>query len=75
MGSKKYRLDKTDLIRIARDALYIGVAAALTYIGADVLPNIDTDGVQNGTMIVAVAGVVLRFVQRWLTDNNDGKDR
>lgn len=66
MGSKKFTLNWLDISKIGKNALLVGVAAALTYVAGN-LNQIDLGTV--GALFVPVIAVGLDTAIKWLTDN------
>jgi len=66
--SKKFKLDNNDLPELARTAAFVGLAAALTWIGS-VMSEIDFG--QWGPLVVPVAAVAIDGIVKWLRDNSD----
>lgn len=66
MDSKKYELNKEDGLKIAKGA-GIAIGSALVVYLTDIIPNIDW-GVY-GPVMVAVSGVLLNAVRKWLASN------
>lgn len=67
MGSKKFTLDLTDFWGLAKNALLVGGAAAVTY----VMQNLgDLDLGDMGALLVPVIAVALDAVVKWLKDNS-----
>lgn len=67
MGSKKFKLDFSDMLVLAKQALLIGGAAAITYI----IQNLDTLDLGNmGTLLVPIIAVVLDGALKLFKDNS-----
>lgn len=72
MGSKKFTLDLTDFWGLAKNALLVGGAAAVTYI----MQNLgDLDLGDMGALLVPVIAVALDAVVKWLKDNSKDEDK
>ena len=68
MGSKIFKLNMADVIKIGKNALLVGSAAALTYIAGN-LESIDLGAV--GALFVPIVAVGLDTAIKWLKDNKD----
>lgn len=66
-GSKKFKLDLTDLFGVGKNALLVGGAAMLTYVSAN-LGHLDLG--MWGPAIVPVVAVVLDTAIKWMKDNS-----
>jgi len=66
-GSKKFKLDLTDLWSVGKNALLVGGAAMLTYVSAN-LGHLDLG--MWGPAIVPVVAVVLDTAINWMKDNS-----
>ena len=66
-GSKKFKLDLTDLWSVGKNALLVGGAAMLTYVSAN-LGHLDLG--MWGPAIVPVVAVVLDTAIKWMKDNS-----
>ena len=72
MGSKKVTLDLTDLWGLAKNAILVGGAAAVTY----VMQNLGTlDLGDMGALLVPVIAVALDTVVKWLKNNQKDVDK
>ncbi len=60
--SAKYSLDKSDLVSLVKNAVLVGVAAVLTYVGEQ-LSSLDLGA--TGVMLVPVVSVVIDSVVKW----------
>ena len=69
-GSKAFALNAYDLISVGKNALLIGLAAILTYVGEN-LTKIDLGNMS--ALIVPVVAVVINTVVKWAKDNSQGK--
>jgi hypothetical protein len=72
MGSKKFTLDLTDFWGLAKNALLVGGAAAVTYIIQN-LGQLDLGDM--GALLVPVIAVALDAVVKWLKDNSKEADK
>ena len=64
--SKKFTLNTSDLINLAKNAALVGLAAVLTYVGENIT-NVDLG--PTGIMIVPVVTVVIDTFAKWIKDN------
>lgn len=69
-GSKAFALNAYDLISVGKNALLVGLAAILTYVGEN-LTKIDLGNMS--ALIVPVVAVVINTVVKWAKDNSQGK--
>ncbi len=69
-GSKAFALNTTDLIVVGKNALLVGLAAVLTYVGEN-LTKIDLGSMS--ALIVPVVVVVINTVVKWARDNTKDK--
>jgi uncharacterized membrane protein AbrB (regulator of aidB expression) len=69
-GSKAFALNTTDLIAVGKNALLVGLAAVLTYVGEN-LTKIDLGSMS--ALIVPVVVVVINTVVKWAKDNTKDK--
>jgi uncharacterized membrane protein AbrB (regulator of aidB expression) len=69
-GSKAFALNTTDLIVVGKNALLVGLAAVLTYVGEN-LTKIDLGSMS--ALIVPVVVVVINTVVKWAKDNTKDK--
>ena len=63
--SKSLSFDKNDLTAVLTNALIVGAAAAITFIGEN-LAKIDLG--QSTALVIPIVAVVLNTVSRWLKD-------
>jgi hypothetical protein len=64
--SKSFAMDINDVILIGKNALLVGVAAVLTYVGEN-LAKVDLGTL--GPLLVPVVAVILNTLIRWAKDN------
>jgi hypothetical protein len=64
--SAKYSLDRKDVLTLVKNAVLVGVAAVLTYLGEN-LSSLDL-GV-NGVLLVPVVSIVIDSVVKWARGN------
>ena len=66
MSSKAFSLNTNDLVKVGKNALLVGLAAVLTYVGENMAKlDLGTAGV----MLVPVAAVVIDSLVKWVKDN------
>lgn len=66
MGSKAYALNTSDLVSVGKNALLVGLAAVLTYVGNN-LSHLDLGSMT--ALVVPVVAVVINAVVKWAKDN------
>ena len=66
MASYKYSLDKDDALGLVKNAVLVGLAAVLTYVGEN-LTSLDLGA--TGVMLVPVVSVVIDTVVKWAKNN------
>ena len=66
MGSQKFSLDATDVGKLGRNALLVGISAALTYVAGN-LTNIDLGAL--GPLLVPIISTALDSAITWIRDN------
>jgi hypothetical protein len=66
MASEKYALDKEDVLGLVKNAVLVGLAAVLTYVGEN-LSSLDLGAA--GIMLVPVVSVVIDTVVKWAKNN------
>ena len=68
MGSKKFNLDLSDVVRLGKNALLVGGAASITY----VIQNLgELDLGDMGVLVVPIVALSLDTVVKWMKDNTD----
>jgi hypothetical protein len=65
-GSTSFALNTTDLISVGKNALLVGLAAVLTYVGNN-LSHLDLGSMS--ALLVPVVAVVINTVVKWAKDN------
>ncbi len=71
MGSKKFKLDISDLSNLGKNALLVGGAAAVTY----VMQNLgELDLGDMGALVVPIIALALDTVVKWMKNNTDDKE-
>ncbi len=65
-GSKKFKLDVSDVVGVGKNALLVGGAAALAYVAQ----NLNTIDLGVAALAVPVISVVLDTAIKWLKDNS-----
>jgi hypothetical protein len=66
MASPKYSLDREDTLGLVKNAVLVGLAAVLTYVGEN-LSSLDLGAA--GVMLVPVVSVVIDTVVKWAKNN------
>lgn len=66
MGSKSFALNTNDLVKVGKNALLVGLAAVLTYVGEN-MTKVDLGTA--GVMLVPVVAVVIDSLVKWVKDN------
>lgn len=66
MASQRYSLDKEDVLGLVKNAVLVGLAAVLTYVGEN-LANLDLGAA--GVMLVPVASVLIDTIVKWAKNN------
>jgi hypothetical protein len=64
--SKAFTLNTTDLVNLGKNALLVGLAAMLTYVGENVS---DVDLGATGVMLVPVVSVAIDTLVKWMKNN------
>jgi hypothetical protein len=64
--SANYSLDKKDVLNLVKNAVLVGVAAILTYVGEN-LSSLDLGA--NGVLLVPVVSIVIDSVVKWARGN------
>lgn len=64
--SAKYSLDKKDALGLVKNAVLVGLAAILTYVGEN-LSSLDLG--TNGVLLVPVVTIVIDSVVKWARGN------
>jgi hypothetical protein len=65
-GSKAFSLNTTDLVAVGKNALLVGLAAVLTYVGEH-LSKVDLGSMS--ALVVPVVTIVIGTVVKWAKDN------
>jgi hypothetical protein len=71
MASPKYSLDKEDALGLVKNAVLVGLAAVLTYVGEN-LSSLDLGAA--GVMLVPVVSVLIDTVIKWAKSNVSSKE-
>jgi hypothetical protein len=66
MASPKYSLDREDTLGLVKNAVLVGLAAVLTYVGEN-LSSLDLGAA--GVMLVPVVSVIIDTVVKWAKNN------
>ena len=65
-GSTAFSLNATDLVLVGKNALLVGLAALLTYVGEH-LTKIDLGNMS--ALVVPVVTIVINTAVKWVKDN------
>ena len=65
-GSTAFSLNATDLVSVGKNALLVGLAALLTYVGEH-LTKIDLGNMS--ALVVPVVTIVINTAVKWVKDN------
>lgn len=68
-GSPAFALNTTDLIAVGKNALLVGLAAVLTYVGENIT-KVDLGNMS--ALVVPVVVVAINTVVKWVRDNTKG---
>jgi hypothetical protein len=69
-GSTAFSLNVNDLVSVGKNALLVGLAAVLTYVGEN-LTKIDLGSMS--ALLVPVVAVVINTIVKWAKDNTKGQ--
>lgn len=65
-GSKAFSLNTTDLVSVGKNAVLVGLAAVLTYVGEH-LSSLDLGNMS--ALLVPVVTIVISTIVKWAKDN------
>jgi hypothetical protein len=65
-GSKAFTLNTTDLLNLGKNALLVGLAAGLAYVGENLS---DVDWGASGVLLVPVISVGIDTLVKWMKNN------
>lgn len=65
-GSSSFALNMTDLVSVGKNALLVGLAAILTYVGENIT-KVDLGSMS--ALVVPVTVVIINTVIKWVKDN------
>jgi hypothetical protein len=68
-GSPAFALNTTDLVAVGKNALLVGLAAVLTYVGENIT-KIDLGNMS--ALVVPVVVVAINTAVKWVRDNTKG---
>ena len=71
MASPQYSLDREDALSLVKNAVLVGLAAVLTYVGEN-LSSLDLGAA--GVMLVPVVSVVIDTAIKWAKNNVSSKE-
>ena len=66
LTSKAFSVDINDVVSIGKNALLVGLAAVLTYVGENIT-NVDLG--PTSALLVPVVAVVVNTLVNWIKDN------
>jgi len=66
LTSKSYQFDVNDFVAVGKNALLVGLAAVLTYVGEN-LTKIDLGSMS--ALVVPIVVIVINTVVKWAKDN------
>jgi hypothetical protein len=66
LTSKSYQFDMNDLLSVGKNAMLVGLAAVLTYVGEN-LTKIDLGSMS--ALVVPIVVIVINTVVKWAKDN------
>lgn len=66
LTSKSFALDANDLVNVGKNALLVGVAAVLTYVGENIT-KVDLGGMS--ALVVPVVVVLVNTLVNWIKDH------
>jgi hypothetical protein len=64
--SKAYSMDLSDVVKVGKNALLVGVAALLTYVGENIA-KVDLGNAS--ALVVPIVVVAINTIVRWVKDN------
>ena len=70
LTSKSYQFDMNDLLSVSKNAMLVGLAALLTYVGENVT-KIDLGSAS--ALVVPVVVIVINTAVKWIKDNTSAK--
>jgi len=65
-GSKAFTLNTTDLVAVGKNALLVGLAAVLTYVGENV-SKVDLGNMS--ALLVPIVTILISTAVKWAKDN------
>ena len=66
MGSAKFSLNTTDMVRLFKNASLVGAAAALTYVGQN-MSSLNLGA--SAALVVPIVAFVIEAAVKWAKDN------
>lgn len=72
LTSKAFSMDLNDLVSVGKNALLVGVAAVLTYIGEN-MANIDLGSAS--VLVVPIVVVMVNTIVSWIKDHTQSKKK
>lgn len=72
LTSKAFSMDLNDLVSVGKNALLVGIAAVLTYIGEN-MANIDLGSAS--VLVVPIVVVMVNTIVNWIEDHTKSKKK
>ena len=72
LTSKGFSMDLNDLVNVGKNALLVGVAAVLTYVGENVA-NVDLGAAS--ALIVPIVLIMVNTIVNWIEDHTKSKKK
>jgi uncharacterized membrane protein AbrB (regulator of aidB expression) len=72
LTSKAFSMDLNDLVSVGKNALLVGIAAVLTYIGEN-MANIDLGSAS--VLVVPIVVVMVNTIVSWIEDHTKSKKK
>jgi hypothetical protein len=72
LTSKGFSMDLNDLVNVGKNALLVGVAAVLTYVGEN-MTNVDLGAAS--ALIVPIVLIMVNTIVNWIEDHTNSKKK
>jgi hypothetical protein len=72
LTSKSFSMDLNDLVNVGKNALLVGVAAVLTYVGEN-MANVDLGAAS--ALIVPIVLIMVNTIVNWIEDHTKSKKK
>lgn len=72
LTSKSFSMDLNDLVNVGKNALLVGVAAVLTYVGEN-MANVDLGSAS--ALIVPIVLIMVNTIVNWIEDHTNSKKK